>query len=62
MKTQTQNQKKITSNSVFVNIYEDGQGRFIGDTDYDTYQDAFDNRDVLSTYVETVKITRFNKK
>ena len=33
MKTQTQNQKKITSNSVFVNIYEDGQGRFIGDTE-----------------------------
>lgn len=44
----------------FVNIYADEVGRWISDEHYETYEEAFDNRDVVSTYIETVKITRYN--
>jgi len=40
----------------FINIYEDSEGRFISNTDWSTYKDAYDNRDKLSTYIETVEI------
>ena len=42
----------------FVNVYSDGIGRFIGDKDYDSYEAAFEGRDQLSGYVETVAIIR----
>ena len=42
----------------WVNIYEDIQGRYIGDSEYSSYQEAFDERDELSTYLETVQISR----
>lgn len=45
--------------SVFVNVYLDDKGRFLGDHEYETYQEAFSNRDDLSTYVETVEIIRY---
>jgi len=44
--------------SVFVNIYEDKEGKFIGDTEYDSFERAFENRDNLSSYRETVEICR----
>jgi len=45
------------SGTRFVNIYNDPEGdRFISDEDYDTYDEAFKGRDVLSSYVETVSI------
>ena len=43
---------------VFVNIYEDKQGRFISVCDHTTYKDAYESRDDLSTYIETVEIIR----
>jgi hypothetical protein len=42
----------------WVNIYEDIQGRYIGDCEYSSYQEALDERDELSTYLETVQISR----
>ena len=42
----------------WVNIYEDIQGRYIGDSEYSSYQEALDERDELSTYLETVQISR----
>ena len=46
------------SKRAFVNVYEDEDGRFIGDEEYISYQSAFENRDDLSTYRETVEIVR----
>ncbi|MCH8067818.1 MAG: hypothetical protein IID16_00895 [Candidatus Marinimicrobia bacterium] len=43
---------------VFVNIYEDKKGRFISVCDHTTYKDAYESRDDLSTYIETVEIIR----
>lgn len=40
----------------FVNIYQDKKGRFISGADYKSYEEAFENRDDLDTYVETVEI------
>lgn len=42
----------------FVNVYKDADGRFLGDIEYDTWKLAYDGRDVLTTYVETVEIVR----
>lgn len=42
----------------FVNIYQDADGRYIGDTEYPSYEDAFESRDDLTTYIETVEIIR----
>jgi len=42
----------------FVNIYEDKEGKFIGDTEYNSFREAFKNRDKLSSYLETVEIRR----
>lgn len=50
--------KPVVSRRAFVNIYNDANGRFLGDKDYDTYEAAFGNRDQLTTYVETVEIVR----
>lgn len=41
----------------FVNIYQDEEGKFFG-KEYDTYEEAYSNRDILSSYVETVEIVR----
>ena len=46
------------ANDGWVNIYEDIQGRYIGDSEYSSYQEAFDERDELYTYLETVQINR----
>lgn len=45
----------------FINIYEDKQGRFLSGCDYTTYKDAYESRDNLSTYIETVEIIRIKK-
>jgi hypothetical protein len=45
----------------FVNIYKDEQGRFISDTEYKSYNSAYENRDQFSTYVETVEIVRHSR-
>lgn len=50
--------KPVVSRRAFVNIYGDANGRFLGDEDYDSYEAAFENRDQLSAYVETVEIVR----
>ena len=42
----------------FVNIYHDEEGKYIGDFEYDSFQEAFDHRDNLRSYVETVEIVR----
>lgn len=42
----------------FINIYEDEKGKFISNLEYDSYESAFDNRDDLTTYIETVEIIR----
>ena len=42
----------------FVNIYKDDKGRFISDEEYSTWREAFDNKDDISTYSETVQILR----
>lgn len=42
----------------FVNIYKDNIDRFISDIDYNSYKEAYDNRDKLTTYIETVEIKR----
>jgi len=42
----------------FANIYQDGEGRFLGDTEYHTHAEALRFRDKLSSYVETVEIVR----
>jgi hypothetical protein len=42
----------------FVNIYEDTEGRYIGDAEWETWEEAYSERDELSTYVETVEIVR----
>lgn len=46
------------SKRAFVNIYEDEEGRFISDKEYDSFKSAFENRDDLSIYRETVEIVR----
>ncbi len=48
----------IANRRYFVNIYADANGRFLGDEDYVSYKEAFNNRDQLSTYIETVEIVR----
>lgn len=47
------------SNRAFVNVYEDDDGRFISDEEYSSYDSAFENKDDLSTYRETVEIVRY---
>lgn len=47
---------KSEEKNKFINIYKDENGRFISDEEWSTYKDAFDNRDKLNTYIETVKI------
>jgi len=42
----------------FVNVYNGGDNRFLSDEDYDSYESAFEGRDKLSSYVETVEIIR----
>lgn len=46
------------SKRAFVNLYEDEEGRFIGDQEYTSYKSAYENRDDLTTYRETVEIVR----
>ena len=53
--------KPVLPARAFVNIYEDEQGKFIGDTEYESYNWAYENRDQLSTYVETVEIVRHGR-
>lgn len=43
---------------VFINIYENDKGRFISLKDYTTHKGAYENRDDLSSYIETVEIIR----
>lgn len=53
--------KKLATNKTlnkFVNVYYDASGRFLGDEDYESYEAAYNSRDQLSTYVETVEIVR----
>ena len=38
----------------YVNVYEDEEGRFISDRDFDTAEEAYAERDVLSTYKFTI--------
>jgi len=45
----------------FVNVYVDEDGRHISDIDHPSYQEAYDERDNLSTYIETVEIIRQKK-
>ena len=42
----------------FVNVYNGDDNRFLSDEDYDSYEAAFEGRDKLSSYVETVEIVR----
>ena len=42
----------------FVNIYDGADCRFLSDEDYDSYEAAYEGRDALSSYVETVEIVR----
>jgi hypothetical protein len=42
----------------WVNIYEDENGRFLSDQEYPSYKKAFENKDPISTYKETVRIAR----
>lgn len=45
----------------FVNVYEDEDGRFIGDANYPDYESAYKNRDNLSTYRKTVEVIEIIK-
>lgn len=40
----------------FVNVYSDAYGRYLGDVDYESYEEAYSARDKLSTYTETIEI------
>jgi len=53
--------QKLETLRAFVNIYQDEKGRYISDSEYTTYEQAFENRDALSTYIETVEIVRSKK-
>lgn len=56
---ETKSQLGAVSQRAFVNIYEDEDGeRFISREDYSEFQHAFEMRDEVSTYVETVEIVR----
>lgn len=54
---------KLTQDAkrVFINIYENHKGRFISLKDYATHKGAYENRDDLSSYIETVEIIRIKK-
>lgn len=43
----------------YANVYQDKEGRFLSDEDYDTAKDAFENRDKLSTYLYTISYQKF---
>ena len=42
----------------FVNLYQDEAGYYISDEFMKTYDEAFNCRDLLSTYIETIAIIR----
>jgi hypothetical protein len=42
----------------FVNIYQDDNGRYISENDYESYEKALEARDKGETYIETVEIIR----
>jgi len=46
---------------IFVNVYKDDSGRYISMADYSSTKEAYDERDNLSTYLETVEIIRHKK-
>lgn len=50
--------KPVLAARAFVNIYEDTEGKFIGDAEWETWDEAYSERDDLSSYVETVEIVR----
>lgn len=52
---------ETTEPRTFVTIYEDERGRFISDSEYPTWQEAYESRDQLSSYRETVEIVRYNQ-
>ena len=45
----------------FVNVYEDDEGRYISDKDSSSYKEAYDGRDNIKAYLETVEIIRHKK-
>lgn len=47
-----------TTERSFVNIYIGDDGRFISECDYDSYDEAYKNRDKTDNYLETVEILR----
>ena len=55
---ETNGAKPIVMRRAFVNVYGDANGRFLGDEDYESYEAAYEARDQLSTYVETVEVVR----
>lgn len=52
--------KQKTENRVFVNVYDNGNGRFLSN-DYASFDEAYENRADISTYIETVEIIRHEK-
>lgn len=52
--------KQKTENRVFVNVYDNGNGRFLSH-DYASFDEAYENRADISTYIETVEIVRNEK-
>ena len=43
---------------IFVNVYFDEEGKFLGDHEYSKYKYAYEMRDDLDNYVETIQIIR----
>jgi len=56
--TPTEKATPIVPHRTFVNVYCDDNGRFLGDEDYQSYEAAYNSRDKLSTYIETIEIVR----
>jgi len=42
----------------FVNVYEDDDGKYISDKEHRSFEAAFESRDKISTYRETIEIRR----
>lgn len=45
----------------FVNVYEDIDGRFISNSEYETYEDAYQHHDDFPSYIETIEIVRHER-
>lgn len=51
----------VATKSAYFNIYEDDEGRFISNEDYNSYESAFENKDDVNAYKETVAVVKINK-